>query len=99
MFARKRLPTEDIDGLANSADSALSVSEQHELQDMRRAIFKLHVTYREPLIMQVLLGFTTDEIASQLQISTPAVLTRLSRARRVLREQMLGVADDESAST
>jgi RNA polymerase sigma-70 factor, ECF subfamily len=98
MFVRKRLPTLDLDALADSSDCALTVSDPHELHDMRRAIFKLHVTYREPLIMQVLLGFTTDEIAKQLQISTAAVLTRLCRARQILRKQLLGVADDESAS-
>ena len=51
----------------------------------------------EPLIMQVLLGFTTEEIARHLQLSTPAVLTRLFRARQVLRKQLLGAADGEGA--
>lgn len=97
MFERKRLPTVDIDALAESRDTGLSVSESHELEDMRRAIFKLDVAYREPLIMQVLLGFTTEEIARHLQLSTPAVLTRLFRARQVLRKQLLGAADGESA--
>jgi RNA polymerase sigma-70 factor (ECF subfamily) len=97
MFERKRLPTVDIDALAESSDSGLSFSESHELEDMRRAIFKLDVAYREPLVMQVLLGFTTEEIARHLQLSTPAVLTRLFRARQLLRKQLLGAADGEGA--
>jgi RNA polymerase sigma-70 factor (ECF subfamily) len=38
-----------------------------------------------PLVMQVLGGFTTDEIARELALSTAAVLTRLFRARNRLR--------------
>jgi RNA polymerase sigma-70 factor (ECF subfamily) len=41
--------------------------------------------YREPLVLQVLGGFTTAEIASQLQLTQAAVLTRLFRARNRLR--------------
>jgi RNA polymerase sigma-70 factor (ECF subfamily) len=41
--------------------------------------------YREPLVLQVLGGFSTAEIASQLGLSQAAVLTRLFRARNRLR--------------
>ena len=95
MFERKRLPTVSLDAAIEFSDPALTVSESHEVQDMRRAILKLDVLYREPLIMQVLLGLTTDEIARQLEISVPAVLTRLFRARKLLRVQLVGATDDE----
>ncbi|MGH8174825.1 MAG: sigma-70 family RNA polymerase sigma factor [Steroidobacter sp.] len=95
VFERKRLPTVDIDAVADSGDAALAVSESHELEDMRRAIGKLEVIYREPLMMQVLLGFSTEEIARELDISVAAVLTRLFRARQLLRKQLVGAIDAE----
>ena len=45
--------------------------------------------YREPLVLQVLMGYTTAEIGAELGLSTAAVLTRLFRARKQLR-QMCG---------
>jgi DNA-directed RNA polymerase specialized sigma24 family protein len=36
-------------------------------------------------VLQVLMGYSTAEIAQELQLSGPAVLTRLCRARRQLR--------------
>ena len=94
VFERKRLPTVKLDTAVESGDDALTVSESHEVHDMRRAILNLDVLYREPLTMQVLLGFTAEEIAQQLQISVPTVLTRLFRARALLRKQLGGALDD-----
>jgi len=37
------------------------------------------------LVLQVLLGYSTAEIAAELELSNAAVLTRLFRARRQLR--------------
>jgi RNA polymerase sigma-70 factor (ECF subfamily) len=55
-------------------------------------MFRLPDDYREPLVLQVLMGYTTAEIASELNLSQPAVLTRLFRARNALRSA-LGEAD------
>ncbi len=68
----------------------MAVNDQHEVEEMRRAILKLDVIHREPLVLQVLLGYSTEEIAQHLDISVAAVLTRLFRARQVLRQQLLG---------
>jgi RNA polymerase sigma-70 factor (ECF subfamily) len=64
------------------------------LEDLRRAILRLPVEYREPLVMQVLGGLTTAEIAAELGLTQPAVLTRLFRARNKLRE-IYGLAPAE----
>jgi RNA polymerase sigma-70 factor (ECF subfamily) len=62
---------------------------------LRHAIMKLPIQYREPLVLQVLGGFSTEEIASELALSSTAVLTRLFRARNKLRTLcgMTAVAD------
>ena len=82
---RKRLPLVDIDSIEALGDPALATEGDAGLDDLRRAIMQLPDEYREPLVLQVLGGFTTAEIASQLQLTQAAVLTRLFRARNRLR--------------
>ena len=90
MFERKRLQTVDIDALTDADQGALAVQDAHDVHEMRRAILQLEPGYREPLVLQVLFGYSTEEIARHMDLSVPAVLTRLFRARRLLRRQMLG---------
>jgi RNA polymerase sigma-70 factor (ECF subfamily) len=88
-FERRRLETVDIDTLAEPAAEAVAVNDPHEVLEMRRAILQLELIHREPLVLQVLFGYSTNEIAEQLQISVPAVLTRLFRARETLRSRLV----------
>jgi len=89
LYERKRLPTVDLADVEALGDPALVTGDSGEgdagLDDLRRAILKLPDEYREPLVMQVLGGLTTSEIAEQLGLTQPAVLTRLFRARNRLR--------------
>jgi RNA polymerase sigma-70 factor (ECF subfamily) len=55
---------------------------------LRKQLRELQVEYREPLMLQVIAGFSTEEIGDIMEISTNAVMTRLSRARRMLRESL-----------
>jgi RNA polymerase sigma-70 factor (ECF subfamily) len=84
-FERKRLPAVDIDELIRSEEPLLAAAEDGDIAEMRAAIFKLPDEYREPLVLQVLMGYSTAEIARELGLSGPAVLTRLFRARHQLR--------------
>jgi RNA polymerase sigma-70 factor (ECF subfamily) len=81
----RRFVTVDVDELVAKEESTLAAADQQELDEMRAAIFKLADEYREPLVLQVLMGYSTAEIAAELQLSTAAVLTRLFRARKQLR--------------
>ena len=87
-FERKRLETVDIDNLTASQEALLGVEDNNELDDMRRAIFELDDEYREPLVLQVMMGYSTNEIAEQMGLKQGAVLTRLHRARARLKERM-----------
>ncbi len=88
LHERKRLPTIDVDECIARQDVELAFDDvDPRVEDLRRAILVLPDEYREPLVMQVLGGFTTAEIASELGLSLPAVLTRLFRARNKLRDQ------------
>jgi RNA polymerase sigma-70 factor, ECF subfamily len=84
-FERKRLATVNVDDLVAQEAPSLAGVNQDNLEEMRAAIFTLPLEYREPLVMQVLLGYSTEEIAATLKLSLPAVLTRLFRARQQLR--------------
>ena len=85
-FERKRLATVNIDELIASENLGLAASGvDAELAEMRRALFKLPDEYREPLVLQVLMGLSTAEIAREMGLTGAAVLTRLFRARRQMR--------------
>lgn len=85
LYERKRLDTVDIAGPGVLDDPSLATEPGEDHSDVRAAILALDVDYREPLVLQVLWGYSTDEIAAQLGIKPGAVLTRLYRAREKLR--------------
>ena len=84
-YERKRFQTVDVDDLVAKEEPMLAAAEEQDLTDVRAAMMKLPDEYREPLVLQVLMGYSTAEIARELDLSGPAVLTRLCRARRQLR--------------
>ena len=57
---------------------------------LRNAIARLDERYRDPLLLQVIHGFSQKEIAAELGISVAGAGTRLFRARRKLRAMLEG---------
>jgi RNA polymerase sigma-70 factor (ECF subfamily) len=84
LYERKRLATDDGQDLDEIPD--LAGSNPHASFEIREAISSLPKTYREPLLLQVLGGFSCAEIAGLMNISEGAVMTRLTRARQALRQ-------------
>jgi len=95
LYERKRHETVPLDELVAGDAPELGREESQETLDVRRAILALADDYREPLVMQVLMGLSTQEIADQLGLTQAAVLTRLFRARNKLRRALGGAADEE----
>jgi RNA polymerase sigma-70 factor (ECF subfamily) len=95
LFERKRLDiVEEVD-LDTIEDKRLrSISPELEL---REALHALPPGYREPLLLQVLGGFTCEEIAAIMNTTSGAIMTRLSRARLTLRKTMNCPETKESA--
>jgi RNA polymerase sigma-70 factor (ECF subfamily) len=85
LYERKRLELVSLDEALESQAPARATDPEGDLFTLRNAIMKLPIEYREPLLLQVLGGFSTDEIARELALSSTAVLTRLFRARNKLR--------------
>ena len=83
-FGRRRpqaseTPTEDLAAERSDYDTST------EAFVLRRALDRLPPEYREPLLMQVVYGYSQREIANQLGISNAGAGTRLFRAREKMR--------------
>ena len=87
-FERKRLEVSDLDALVAAEAEVLAAEDDAGIAEMREAIFRLGDEYREPLVLQVMMGYTTKEIAEQMGLQQGAVLTRLFRARARLRQEL-----------
>ena len=85
-FERKRLDTVDVDDLSPAQEAMIAETDNEQQRELREAIYRLEDDYREPLVLQVLMGYTTTEIAEQMGLKQGAILTRLHRARHKLKE-------------
>lgn len=84
-FERKQLtpsamPTEELAAKRSDYDTST------EAFALRRALQELPQGYREPLLLQVIHGYSQKEIAAHLGISVAGAGTRLFRAREKMRE-------------
>jgi len=74
------IPTEELAAKKEEYDTST------EAFVLRRALQRLAEEYREPLLLQVIHGYSQKEIAAQLGISSAGAGTRLFRARQKLRK-------------
>lgn len=86
-YERKRLEMTDVE-----PESVASSNQDYDTSAdafvLRQALEKLDDDYREPLIMQVIGGYSCDEIAAEMGLTRGAVTTRLFRAKQKLREAL-----------
>lgn len=83
-------PLPDDDGAVRAPD------DESEDALLHRAIARLDRKYREPLLLQVLCGYTCEEIAAELGSSPQAVMTQLFRARQKLKAVLAADGAGES---
>jgi RNA polymerase sigma-70 factor (ECF subfamily) len=95
LFERKRLELVDDIDLDMLEDERMQPV-LHELE-LRETLHALPTSYREPLLLQVLGGFTCEEIADIMHTTPGAIMTRLSRARLILRKNHGGSGSKESS--
>lgn len=81
-FERRQLEMISLD----QAGPLRAEAENPDIVELRRALFELDIEYREPLVLQVLMGYSTEEIGQLMGLKRGAVLTRLFRARKKLKE-------------
>ena len=99
LYERKRHTTVPLDDLIANDDPALASVPSEDHSDIGAAISSLDTDYRKPLVLQALMGYSTEEIARQMGLTRSAVLSRLHRARLKLRVALgtTDVADGTSA--
>ncbi|WP_035478238.1 MULTISPECIES: sigma-70 family RNA polymerase sigma factor [Aliagarivorans] len=85
-FERKQFDLVDIEDHSVADQDALSSEQEIENEWLRRQIDKLSPEYREPLLLQVIGGFSGEEIAELLELNKNTVMTRLFRARNQLKD-------------
>lgn len=91
-YERKRLAMTDID-LDEIPTEPVDFDARPETLALRYAMRQLPEKYREPLVLQVLQGFSLDDIAAVFDLPRNTVATRLHRARQKLRAML--TADDQ----
>lgn len=83
MFEHKQPERDEEQQLDELIAEEITMQERMEI---RQALYALPLGYREPLLMQVLGGFSCAEIAAAMSLNEGAVMTRLTRARQALRK-------------
>lgn len=86
-FERKQFDLVDMDDVS-IADESLSNETEIEHRELRRLMAELSDEYREPLMLQIIFGYSGEEIAQQLDLNKNTVMTRLFRARNQLKESL-----------
>jgi RNA polymerase sigma-70 factor, ECF subfamily len=100
LYERYRPELVDIDDqtIAETGESEPDQKMDREL--LHNAINRLESEYREPLLLQVIGGFSGKEIAEILDLNNNTVMTRLFRARSKLKlEFNLDADEDEAGDT
>jgi DNA-directed RNA polymerase specialized sigma24 family protein len=73
---------------AAAVDQSRLAEDDIDVAQMQAAFAELPAVYQEVLLLQVRWGCSPMEIASELKLSLPHVLTRLRRARQDLRRRL-----------
>jgi RNA polymerase sigma-70 factor (ECF subfamily) len=87
-FERKVPQFTDVDSVVLPEDSEMEPDDRTEIRLLRRHILALAPKYREPLLLQTVMGYSCEEIAAELGISRSAVMTQLFRAREQLKSRL-----------
>jgi RNA polymerase sigma-70 factor (ECF subfamily) len=87
-FERKQFDYADVDNDTLVDNQSVELDDKMEQTVIQRQISKLSAEYREPLLLQVVMGCSGDEIADILELNKNTVMTRLYRARNQLKEAL-----------
>ena len=87
-FERKVPRFTDVDAVVVEDTDELTPDERAERALLRKGMMSLAPRYREPLLLQVVLGYSCEEIAQELGLGKGAVMTQLFRAREQLKKKL-----------
>ncbi len=95
-FEHKVPPMCDVDAVIVADEGELGPEERAERDALRAAMLELDANYREPLLLQVVMGLSIAEIAAQLELTGSATMTRVFRAREKLRARLRPADRDDN---
>jgi RNA polymerase sigma-70 factor, ECF subfamily len=87
-FERKRFDMSEYEEASITDTKSVTTEQELENHWLRDKISQLPPEYSEPLILQVLGGFSGEDIAAILDLNKNTVMTRLFRARNQLKEAL-----------
>lgn len=93
-YERYRPELVDIDGQTVAEANDQEPDSKMDRDLLHKAIQRLEAEYREPLLLQIIGGFSGKEIANILDLNNNTVMTRLFRARSKLKQEF-GVDSDD----
>lgn len=85
-FERKQFQYQEVEQDLLLDEHQVSPEQLYSQQQLLKLVESLEPEYSEPLILQIIGGFSGDEIALLLDLNLNTVNTRLFRARKQLRE-------------
>ncbi|MCH7817375.1 MAG: sigma-70 family RNA polymerase sigma factor [Proteobacteria bacterium] len=93
LYERYRPELVDIEGQSIAESDENEPDSKMDRELLHNAINRLDSDYREPLLLQVIGGFSGKEIAAILNLNNNTVMTRLFRARGKLKQEFILDAD------
>lgn len=87
LYERYRPELVDIEGQSIAEKGENEPDNKMDRELLHNAINRLDSDYREPLLLQVIGGFSGKEIADILDLNNNTVMTRLFRARNKLKQE------------
>lgn len=87
-FERKVPKFTDIDSVVVADEEELDPEDRLERKLLRKGMASLPKKYREPILLQVVMGYSCKEISDELGVSKSAVMTQLFRAREMLKSKL-----------
>ena len=94
LYEKYRPDTDDLDDYAVPDTDKREPDQMLERDLLHKAMTELEPEYRDPLLLQVIGGFSGEEIAQMLDLNNNTVMTRLFRARNKLKDKL----DDENSN-
>ena len=87
-FERKRFDMSEYEEATITDTKSVTTEQELENHWLREKISQLPDEYSEPLVLQVIGGFSGEDIATMLELNKNTVMTRLFRARNQLKEAL-----------
>ena len=88
LYEKYRPELDDIDDYSIPDTNHSEPDQEMEREMLLKAMSSLEPEYKEPLMLQVIGGFSGQEIAEMLDLNNNTVMTRLFRARNKLKQDL-----------